>query len=522
MSATALTHFGPHHASSRNYFVAAVFAAVTVMLAFWSGPAFAAKRVALVIGNSSYQNVPKLPNPEADANAIADMFRKAGFDRVDLQTNVSDLEFKRALRKFEDVASDADVAVVFFAGHGFQIRGTNYMIPVDARLADERDAPDEAISLDRITETVGTAKQLALVIVDACRDNPFVAMKRLTATRGFARGLVRIDPADDSNVVVLYAAKDGSTAADGRGPHSPLTTALLDNLTAPGVDIRLAFGRVRDEVLQITDHAQEPFVYGSLGGSILALVPAKAEVSAPVAPVVAPALSEQANLELTFWNLIKDEKNPRLFEAYIKRYPNGAFADIARIMLDDLKTAALTPPTHTDDASPINDATLFNELRDRLYELNFDPGPLQGPATDAAGEAIREFQQQSSLAPTGMATIGLLRRLREIGGLKPWGAIVYGKDNGKWGMAWDEPTRKAAVASARASCGDARSCPVEISFFGTDCGVFAYSNSSWAITAREDVVKAKEAALTDCRKRGKSCQIVASVCADGAERFSAK
>jgi hypothetical protein len=118
--------------------------------------------------------------------------------------------------------------------------------------------------------------------------------------------------------------------------------------------------------------------------------------------------------------------------------------------------------------------------------------------------------------------MGLLRRLRELGGLKPWGSIVYGKDNGKWGMAWNESTRKAAVARARISCGDSNTCPVEISFFGTACGVFASSGSSWAITSREDIGKAKAVALADCGKRGGSCQVIASVCADGAERFSGK
>jgi hypothetical protein len=161
-------------------------------------------------------------------------------------------------------------------------------------------------------------------------------------------------------------------------------------------------------------------------------------------------------------------------------------------------------------------------LRDRLYELNFDPGSLDGPFTDAAREAIQEFQRQINVPQTGVATMGLLRRLRELGSLKPWGAIVYGKDNGKWGMAWDESTRKAAVASARTSCADTSSCPVEISFFGTECGVFAYSGSSWAITARDDIGNAKNAALADCGKHGKSYQVVASVCADGAERFGAK
>jgi hypothetical protein len=242
------------------------------------------------------------------------------------------------------------------------------------------------------------------------------------------------------------------------------------------------------------------------------------QTTTPPAPV-----PDAASIEVAFWNSIKDEKNPSLFEAYLKRYPNGAFADIARITLEELKAAARKPPAPSvDDAVQISDSVLLNELRDRLYELNFDPGPLNGPLTDAARKAIQEFQQQLNVPPTGIATMGLLRRLRELGGVKPWASIVYGKDSGKWGMAWNEATRKAAVASARAPCGDGSACPVEVSFFGTTCGAFAYAASSWAIAAREDISKAKAAALADCGKHGKTCQIIASVCADGTERFTAK
>ena len=255
-----------------KYFVS-VFAGAFFMLALCGNPALADKRVALVIGNSSYQNVPKLPNPSADASAVAQMFKNAGFEVVNLQIDVGNLDYKRAIRRFEDVASDADMAVVFFAGHGIELRGTNYMIPVDAKLADERDAPDEAIALDRIVEAVSGAKRLRLVIIDACRDNPFgVSMRRQVVQRTTSRGLTRVEP-QSTDTLIAYAAKAGSTAEDGHGEHSPLTTALLDNLTVPGLDIRLAFGRVRDEVMKITSNKQEPFVYGSLGGGIISLVP---------------------------------------------------------------------------------------------------------------------------------------------------------------------------------------------------------------------------------------------------------
>src|ERR1700694_20435 len=136
------------------HFVSIAALAVAVILPFSGNSALADKRIALVVGNSNYQNVAKLPNPSADASAIAQMVRKAGFHVVDLQLDAGNLEFKRAIRRFEDAASDSDMAVAFFAGHGLELKGANYMIPIDARLADERDAPDEAIALDRIVEAV--------------------------------------------------------------------------------------------------------------------------------------------------------------------------------------------------------------------------------------------------------------------------------------------------------------------------------------------------------------------------------
>ena len=195
------------------------------------------------------------------------------------------------------------------------------------------------------------------------------------------------------------------------------------------------------------------------------------------------------------------------------------------VLLPQTNTATPTSPDPVavnSEAVPIGDAVLLNELRDRLYELNFDPGALYGPLTDANRKAIREFQQQINVPPTGAATLGLLRRLRELNGLRPWASIVFNKDTGKWGMAWDESTRKSAVARARISCGDLTACPVEVSFFGTSCGAFAHSRANWAISARDDIGKARAAALADCGRHGKSCQIVAAVCANGAERFSAK
>ncbi|MGA2293547.1 caspase family protein [Bradyrhizobium sp.] len=466
--------------------IGAIFLAVCSAWLF-SQPAFAERRVALVMGNSAYQNVSRLANPTNDSEAMSAILKKAGFDVVELKRDLNVSEMRRALRDFSDSVRDADVAIVYFAGHGIEIGGTNYVIPVDAVLERDIDAFDEAIPLDRILTVIEPAKQLRLVILDACRDNPFnKTMKRTTGSRAIGRGLAKVEP-ESPNTLVAFAAKAGSTAYDGDSKNSPFTAALVKYLPRPGLDLRKAFGYARDDVLKATNNKQEPFI------------------------------------ELEFWESIKNEKNPELFQAYLNRYPKGVFADIAKINLQQQRTAAVESATveQPSDKVELGDPALLHEVRERLYELNFDPGPFDGPMSAAAHRAVREFEQANKLVSTGEVTQGLLRRLREISGLKPWGSIIYSRSTGKWGMAWSQDTRKAAVESARASCGDASQCSTEISFFGTECGVFAHSESSWAMVARADIQKAKEDAVSDCSRRGKACRIIASVCADGAQRLQA-
>jgi len=234
--------------------------------------------------------------------------------------------------------------------------------------------------------------------------------------------------------------------------------------------------------------------------------------------VEAPGSPDVASLEVAFWNSIKDAKNPQLFEAYLKRYPNGAFVDIARINLEQFKTAVAKPiDAAPDDRAPISDPGLLREVRDRLYELNFDPG---SPDANGLKPAISEFEAQSKLTQTGEVTQGLLMRLRAVGGLKPWGAIVYDKSAGKWGMAWDQSSRKEAVASAQSQCGSAQ-CTAEVSFFGASCGAFAASGANWSMVSRDNVKDARQAALDGCSKNGKACHIIGASCADGADRTTA-
>lgn len=297
------------------------------------GPALAEKRVALVLGNSAYQNVAPLANPVNDSARIAATLKDAGFDVVDSRRDLSAIDTRRALRDFADRSRDADIAVVYYAGHGIEVDGGNYLIPVDAKLERDTDVYDEALSLDRILVAMEPAKKLRLVILDACRDNPFSrTMKRTVASRAIGQGLAKVEPTSP-NVLIAYSAKAGSTAADGDGKNSPFTAALSQHLTKPGLDVRRAFGFVRDEVLKTTGNKQEPFVYGSLGGDDVPLVPAPARPAA-AAPAT-PAFSAQAEARRDY-ELALQIGNKSALNAFLAQYPDGFYASLAKLQLDKI------------------------------------------------------------------------------------------------------------------------------------------------------------------------------------------
>jgi hypothetical protein len=291
-------------------------------------PALAEKRVALLIGNSSYQNVSHLANPANDAAMLADIFKKASFDAVELRTDLKATEMRRALRDFSDKAREADIAVIYYAGHGIEVDGINYLIPVDAVLERDIDIYDEAFPLDRLMITIEPAKQLRLIILDACRDNPFAkTMKRNIAQRAVGQGLAKVDPTAP-NTLIAFAARAGFTALDGDGRKgSPYAVALADHLTTPGLDLRKAFGFVRDDVLKATNNRQEPFIYGSLGGDDMALVPAPAVAAPPPDP------NEPIRRDYEFAERIGTVE---AWDFFLGAYPDGYYSKLAQAQRNKL------------------------------------------------------------------------------------------------------------------------------------------------------------------------------------------
>jgi len=221
--------------------------------------------VALVIGNKTYPDAP-LTNPANDASAVAKAFASIGYDDVSLVLDANTNAFNAALDQFSETVADADVAIIYYAGHGVQIDGKNYLVPVDVSLTSSRDVRDLTTQKE-LTEEVARASQFGLVILDACRDNPFserVAKERPRSVS--TRGLAREESSIGSNTLVAYATASDDVAADGIGLNSPYTTALLNHLTNPDFDVYQLFGTVRDTVVRSTGGQQVPYHYGSTGG----------------------------------------------------------------------------------------------------------------------------------------------------------------------------------------------------------------------------------------------------------------
>ena len=369
---------------------------IAVGLLLLAQPALAEKRVALIIGNSAYQNVPQLTNPANDGTVMTATFKEAGFDVVDYRRDLSARETRRALRDFADVARDADIAVVYYAGHGMEVEGSNYLIPVDARLERDTDVYDETLSLDRILVAIEPARKLRLVILDACRDNPFSrVMQRTVAARGIGRGLAKVEP-NSPNTLIAYSAKAGSTAQDGDGKNSPFTIALSRHITKPGLDVRKAFGFVRDDVLKTTGNKQEPFVYGSLGGDDMPLVPG-AQRPAPQAAAPASASSPQDGARRDY-ELALQVGNKAALSAFLAQYPDGFYANLAKLQLDKLaaeENRALT--TEKARAAEAERARLAAEgaRKEALSKAEVDARSTE-QARLAAEKANQVAQQQAA------------------------------------------------------------------------------------------------------------------------------
>jgi hypothetical protein len=318
--------------NSLSLLLAAILAILAILLA---GPVRAAERLALVIGNGGYSGdaLSPLKNPTNDAALIADTLRQAGFT-VDTVLDADLRGMKRAVRDFTDTLSKAgegSIAAVYYSGHGFQAGGRNYLAPIGADLRDEVDAEFEALAVDWVLSAVEKAHKGAnIVILDACRNT---ALSRSAGTGGNGLALLQSTPRGS---FISFATAPGSTAADGTGLNSPYTSAIAAELLVPGRSIEAVFKAVRRRVVTETGGEQVPWDHSSLTAEITFLP----DATRPLAGSTGTAGSSVVQLELQLWNDVKDSGSADQIRTYLDRYPEGAFAALAKARLEDAGTGA--------------------------------------------------------------------------------------------------------------------------------------------------------------------------------------
>jgi hypothetical protein len=312
------------------------------------------RRVALVIGNGQYRHAKTLPNPPRDADAIAETFSSLGFDAV---RKLTDLELKplsRAFTEFRLEAADADTAVIYFAGHGIEIDGINHLIPVDAELDHVVHVPAETVPLASVLHAARGARRLRVVILDACRNNPFLERMRglelgrdaggwsrvaleQEPSRSVGRGLAQPGTVGDA-MLIAYAADAGQEAKDGpANSNSPFAATLVQVIRAdPTLDVRQLFGKVGEQVANLTKGAQQPARYDKLGGGHYSFSPPRPvePAPAPPAPTSEPSATptpavDDRTVEHTYWQSIMASTQPWDFEEFLTRFPKGVFAQVA-------------------------------------------------------------------------------------------------------------------------------------------------------------------------------------------------
>ncbi len=364
------------------------------------------RRIALVIGNSNYETIPVLPNPRRDASAIADSLERLGFE-VRRVLDGDQEDFDQAVQAFAADRRSADIALFYFAGHGIQINGENYLLPVSIKAPKVDAILEQSLGLNDVrAEMQRSDPGLTIIILDSCRDNPFGPM--LTQRTGetvtpisIGQGLAKVTGA--AGMLIAYATQPGEVAYDGFGEHSPFTESLLAYLEKPGLEIRLMLGRVREQVVEETQGGQVPWVEEAVLG----------EFYFSERPDIQTAATNAAGgFDLAFWRSISRSEDARDFEAYLTKFPDGAFALLADNRLKALKVAgnlAEAAPAKIDPA-PLSDE-IWRQVKNSLFWLGYYNGNLGSAQDPRASFAVKAFQSAAGTVPSGKLTEAQVKQL---------------------------------------------------------------------------------------------------------------
>jgi formylglycine-generating enzyme required for sulfatase activity len=304
--------------------------AVTRNLVVKSADAQQQKRVALVIGNSAYQGIPALKNPVNDATAMAEALNKLGFEVIEV-TNASQREMNLAIASFGQKLTSDTAALFFYAGHGLQVKGKNYLVPVDAQIETEAEVRAVTVDVDAVLDQLA-ASTVSIVILDACRNNPFEH-----AFRKMGGGLAQMDAPKGS--FIAYATAPGKTAADGTGNHGLFTQELLKEINTPGLELGMLMRRVRSNVAKETGDIQMPWDSSSMTGEFY-FKPTQVASLEPVAVSAPVHVKTKDEIEQETWVSARDNNDIDSVNEYLKQYPKGKYVGLANILYKKLKKEA--------------------------------------------------------------------------------------------------------------------------------------------------------------------------------------
>jgi Caspase domain len=395
--------------------MAQIFALLCGLMALWApSAAYAEKRVALVIGNSAYQNTSELRNPSHDASDMAAALTRLGFQVTDGR-DLDKRAMERTIRQFGLALDGADIALFFYAGHGIQVGGQNHLIPVDARLASEGDVDFETLPLSLVLKQMEREAKTSLVLLDACRDNPLARnLARTMGTRAITIGTGLAEVKTGIGTLIGFSTQPGNVAADGVGRNSPYAGALLKHMESSAKDVSGILVDVRNDVLKVTHGAQVPWEHTSLTGQVYLRPEAAAPAEpAPGSPASPSGRNYDKEMEIALWNAVKDSKTPAVLKTYLDRFPRGTFAGLARVLMEEAEKPSRTGAVPVDAGSTSSGAAspsagtsapaavskdpraLARALQAELKRVGCDPGPIDGNWGRKAEDALAEFARQS-------------------------------------------------------------------------------------------------------------------------------
>jgi uncharacterized caspase-like protein len=399
---------------------------LVLSLSVLSAGARAEKRVALVVGNAHYEFAPTLHNPLNDAKDMAELLKSLGFN-VLLGTDLDQRGFAGIIERFRGMLAGADVALFFYAGHGLQMNGQNYLVSTKAKLENEFLIPAETIAVDAVVQMMESRSRLNMVFLDACRNNPLADSLRRnlvaeSRSASLGRGLARIEPAGP-DTLVAYSAAPGQEAQDGKGRNSPFTSALLKTIPKSGLEVSVMLKEVAAEVRTETNNAQRPQQLSDMTHSFYFVPPAPAPAPAPLPPP-APVSDKPAraagsgpdhSVEIAYWDSARAANDCQSVRAYVSRYPAGLFIELAKLREDQLCTASATRiqpqapavpdkiaalPQSTPEAPPRADQTkidIARELQRELIRAGCSAGEPDGVWGRRSRDALREFGRFAKL-----------------------------------------------------------------------------------------------------------------------------